>query len=59
MIKSLDYNPDEIDVRAVVSVFIENVDPERFESVLFYRFTFTFLKSDLEHPSQARKGVMG
>lgn len=34
MLKSLDYNPDEIDVRAVVSAFIENVDPERFESVL-------------------------
>lgn len=37
MLNSLDYNPDEIDVRAVVSAFIENVDvdPERFESVLF------------------------
>lgn len=34
MLKSLDYNPDEIDVRAVVSAFIENVGPERFESVL-------------------------
>jgi len=34
MLKSLDYNPDERDVRAVVSAFIENVDPERFESVL-------------------------
>jgi hypothetical protein len=28
MLKSLDYNPDEIDVRPVVSAFIENVDPE-------------------------------
>lgn len=28
MLKSLDYNPDETDVRPVVSAFIENVDPE-------------------------------
>lgn len=34
MRQSLDYNPDEIDVRAVLSAFIENVDAERFESVL-------------------------
>jgi len=33
-LKSLDYNPDEIDVKAVVSAFIKNVGPERFESVL-------------------------
>lgn len=37
MLKSLDYNPDEIDVRGVVSAFIENVDPERFESFGYYR----------------------
>jgi len=34
---------DEIDVRVVVSAFIENADPERFESVLLGILDANFL----------------